>query len=139
MVGAPADPVVAMAPALDVLQGSVAAILRLDQDAPRRMDATLRLWRCLSGKLPGQSHDHLTSNRRQRLTMMLRALDARKDGADRREIAQTLFGDEAVPPGVSFDDHHLRSRIARLLREGAAIVAGGYRRLLVNRSRPDGS
>ncbi|OYY77205.1 MAG: hypothetical protein B7Y43_12095 [Sphingomonas sp. 28-62-20] len=139
MFGPPADPMLALSQASDDLKGPVAAILPLDQDAPRRMDATLRLWRCLSGKLPGQSRDHLTPNRRQRLTMMLRALDARTDGADRREIAQTLFGDEAVPPGVAFDDHHLRSRIARLLREGAATVAGGYRRLLGNRSRPDGS
>ena len=67
---------------------------------------------------------------RQRLAMMLRAVDGRRAGATRRDIAEVLFGRDQIPDGTQFDDHHLRSRTARLIRDGLAMIAGGYRKLL---------
>ncbi len=106
------------------------ALLPLDLDAPQRVDALLRLWRRIIGRPPQTTGDELSPARRKRLVMSLRAVDARRAGADRREIAKVLFGADAVPEGVKFDDHHLRSRTSRLIRDGLAMIAGGYRKLL---------
>ena len=106
------------------------ALLPLDLDAPQRVDALLRLWRRITGRPPQATSDGLSPARRKRLVMSLRAVDARRAGADRREIAGVLFGVDTVPEGVAFDDHHLRSRTSRLLRDGLAMIAGGYRKLL---------
>ena len=106
------------------------ALLPLDLDAPQRVDALLRLWRRIVGRPPQASSDGLSPARRKRLVMSLRAVDARRAGADRREIAEVLFGADSVPEGVAFDDHHLRSRTSRLIRDGLAMIAGGYRKLL---------
>ena len=106
------------------------ALLPLDLDAPQRVDALLRLWRRMMGRPPQATSDGLSLARRKRLVMSLRAVDARRAGADRREIAKVLFGADAVPEGVKFDDHHLRSRTSRLIRDGFAMIAGGYRKLL---------
>jgi hypothetical protein len=110
--------------------GTLVAVLPLDRDVPYRADALVRLWRRLTGKLPGRAADGLSTARRKRLVLSLRAVDARRAGANRREIAEVLFGAETVPGGVAFDDHHLRSRTSRLIRDGLAMIAGGYRKLL---------
>jgi hypothetical protein len=110
--------------------GRFMAALPLDLDVPYRVDALMRLWRCLSGKPICRPPDGLSAARRKRLVMSLRAVDARRAGVNRREIAKVLFGAETVPDGVDFDDHHLRSRTSRLIRDGLAMIAGGYRKLL---------
>ena len=106
------------------------ALLPLDLDAPQRVDALLRLWRRIVGRPPQATSDVLSPARRKRLVMSLRAVDARRAGANRRDIAEVLFGADTVPEGVAFDDHHLRSRTSRLIRDGLAMIAGGYRKLL---------
>ena len=86
------------------------------------------------GGLLGDRHKPLPpdfrKHDRKRLVMTLRAVDARRAGANRREIAEVIFGSGDVPDGVAFDDHHLRSRTSRLIRDGLAMIAGGYRKLL---------
>ena len=106
------------------------ALLPLDLDTPQRIDALLRLWRRIAGRPPHTSTAGLSQARRKRLVMTLRAVDARRAGANRREIAEVIFSTGAVPDGVAFDDHHLRSRTSRLIRDGLAMIAGGYRKLL---------
>ena len=58
----------------------------------------------------------------------LQALDAALAGASLREVAEGLFGADAVT-----DDWHadsaLRARVRRLVRRGDALMRGGYRRL----------
>lgn len=58
----------------------------------------------------------------------LQALDATLAGASLREVAEGLFGVDAVA-----DDWHadsaLRARVRRLVRRGDALMRGGYRRL----------
>ncbi|MEQ7155112.1 DUF2285 domain-containing protein [Brevundimonas aurifodinae] len=105
------------------------AILPLDDHLMLRVEAVQALWRILSGR-PSGRRAALTKQRRRRLAQALRAADAKIAGATRREIAVALFGPRAVPAGQAFDDHHLKSRAARLVRDGLAMIAGGYRNLL---------
>ncbi|MBS0502038.1 MAG: DUF2285 domain-containing protein [Proteobacteria bacterium] len=58
----------------------------------------------------------------------LQALDATLAGASLREIAEGLFGADAVATGWHADGG-LRARVRRLVRRGNALMRGGYRRL----------
>ena len=57
----------------------------------------------------------------------LQALDATLAGASSREVAEGLFGANAVADWYS--DGGLRSKVRRLMRRGDALMRGGYRRL----------
>lgn len=130
LIGPPSAPSTAVAPAGLMACAPLAAMVPLDLDTPLRVEAVLKLWRSLTGRPEGRRPDALTPMRRERLAQMLRAVDARRAGATRRDIAEVLFGPGRVPAGVEFDDHALRSRAARLIREGLAMIDGGYRKLL---------
>ncbi|HBO1419404.1 PF10074 family protein [Bordetella bronchiseptica CA90 BB1334] len=58
----------------------------------------------------------------------LQALDAALAGASLREIAEGLFGADAVAADWHADGD-LRARVRRLVRRGDALMRGGYRRL----------
>lgn len=58
----------------------------------------------------------------------LQALDASLAGASLREIGEGLFGTDAVAADWHADSA-LRARVRRLVRRGAALMRGGYRRL----------
>lgn len=58
----------------------------------------------------------------------LQALDATLAGASLREVAEGLFGTDAVVAGW-YTDGGLRSKVRRLVRRGKALMDGGYRRL----------
>lgn len=58
----------------------------------------------------------------------LQTLDATLAGASLREVAEGLFGAEAVAAGW-YADGGLRSRVRRLVRRGQSLMRGGYRRL----------
>ena len=130
LFGPRADGSAALVLPITALEQPLMALLPLDLDAPQRVDALLRLWRRIVGRPPQATSDGLSPARRKRLAMSLRAVDARRAGANRREIAEVIFGADSVPEGVKFDDHHLRSRTSRLIRDGLAMIAGGYRKLL---------
>ena len=58
----------------------------------------------------------------------LQALDATLAGASLREVAEGLFGVDAV--GADWhSDSALRARVRRLVRRGDGLMRGGYRRL----------
>ena len=57
----------------------------------------------------------------------LQALDATLAGASSRDVAEGLFGADAVVDWYS--DGGLRSKVRRLMRRGDALMRGGYRRL----------
>ena len=57
----------------------------------------------------------------------LQALDATLAGASSRDVAEGLFGMDAVADWYS--DGGLRSKVRRLVRRGDALMRGGYRRL----------
>ncbi|QIL44205.1 DUF2285 domain-containing protein [Acidovorax sp. HDW3] len=58
----------------------------------------------------------------------LQALDATLAGASLREVAEGLFGADAVAADWHADGD-LRARVRRLVRRGDALMRGGYRRL----------
>ncbi|SDM52087.1 hypothetical protein SAMN05428957_10742 [Oryzisolibacter propanilivorax] len=58
----------------------------------------------------------------------LQALDATQAGASLREVAEGLFGTDAVAADWHADGD-LRARVRRLVRRGDALMRGGYRRL----------
>ena len=58
----------------------------------------------------------------------LQALDATLAGASLRDVAEGLFGADAVSTDWHADGD-LRARVRRLVRRGNALMRGGYRRL----------
>lgn len=58
----------------------------------------------------------------------LQALDGTLAGASLREVAEGVFGNDAVVKGW-YADGGLRSRVRRLVRRGLTLMRGGYRRL----------
>lgn len=107
------------------------AQLTLDAAGLERIEALARFWRAQT--TPSAPPDpRLTPGRRRRLGQMLRAVDARHDGASYREIAEALFGQARVAD-EPWKTSPLRDGAIRLVRDGQALVDGGYRRLLRRR------
>lgn len=67
----------------------------------------------------------------------LQALDGTLAGASLREVAEVLFGADAVAAGWHADGG-LRARTRRLAQRGGELMRGGYRRLLQNESLEQG-
>ena len=108
--------------------------LPFDRDFDFRADAGRRLWRALNGRPLGAPLHVLSAQRRRRLTLALRALDARMDGSTYREIAEVLFGAGRISER-GWRTHDLRNRTIRLVQSGFALMRGGYRALLRPKSR----
>lgn len=113
---------------------SYAAELPLDADFAIRAHASHRLWRAINGRPPGPPFHQLSAQRRERLALALRALDAHMDGASYREIAEALYGRKRISEGA-WKTSEFRSGTIRLVRAGLGLMRGGYRRLLRPPSR----
>jgi hypothetical protein len=106
----------------------------MDEDFTLRIAALLRFRQYLAGQKidPLPRPMRLTPLRRDRLILMLRALDARLAGITYREIAAGLFGDETVAePG--WKTLPVRARTIRLVQDALAMMKGGYFNLLRGR------
>jgi hypothetical protein len=115
----PADPLVALVP--------------LGADGLDRIEAVSRLWRGVNGrKVPPDSR--LTKQQRRRLRRMLQAVDGHAEGATYREIAETLFGPARIAE-ASWKTSALRDVTIDLVKDGLALIGGGYRALLRRRRR----
>ena len=90
---------------------------RLDANFDVRLQAARRLWLAIEGRRLGTPPLLLPYQRRQRLILTIRALDAWLQGHSYREIAEGLFGKERIS-GRSWKAHDLRSRIIRLVESG---------------------
>jgi hypothetical protein len=108
----------------------LAAVIPLDQHFSARSASALRLWRMLSEAPPHRWPDPLTRQRRQRLSLALRALDGRLAKATYRELGQVLFGSLRISAGASWKTNELRDRTIRLVRTGLDLMRGGYLALL---------
>jgi hypothetical protein len=111
-----------------------AAELPLDSDFEIRAHASHRLWRAINGRPPGPPFHQLSAQRRERLALALRALDAHMDGASYREIAEALYGRKRISEGA-WKTSEFRSGTIRLVRAGLGLMRGGYRHLLRPPSR----
>ena len=110
-------------------EAPLAALIPLDQHFSARTASALRLWRMLSETAPCGQPDPMTQQRRQRLSLALRALDGRFAKATYRELAQVLFGGPHESAG-HWKTHELRDRTIRLVRTGLDLIRGGYLALL---------
>ncbi|WEX85778.1 DUF2285 domain-containing protein [Sinorhizobium garamanticum] len=111
----------------------LAALIPLDVDAPDRLHSVSRLMRGLLGRtIPSDAR--LTPQRRRRLRNMLQAVDGRANGASYREIAEVLFGKDRVAT-EAWKTSALRDATMDLVKDGLAMIAGGYRALLRHRRR----
>jgi hypothetical protein len=108
---------------------SLSVVIPFDGDFPVRVAAASRLWARLYGHAPGQAPCSLTRQRRDRLVLMLRALDGHLAAASYREIAEVLFGTRRLER-ESWKTSSLRDRTIRLVKGGIALMRDGYRKLL---------
>ena len=111
----------------------LAAVIPLDKDFITRLASLLRFHRRLLGRAAGPLPRGwpLTAYRLARLSLILRALDLRDEGATYRQIATALGRDDATL--LSASDWKMsasRSFVVRLVRDGIAMMNGDYRKLL---------
>ncbi|MGB3834247.1 MAG: DUF2285 domain-containing protein [Mesorhizobium sp.] len=112
----------------------LAVSVPIDRDGLDRLAALDRLLRHLAGyRIPPDQR--MTAQQRRRLKAMLRAVDARQHHASQREIAQILFGVDRIAD-EQWQSSPFRDTVRDLLRDGAAMIAGGYLKLLRFRRRP---
>ena len=107
---------------------TAALLLPLDEFFEDRVDTARRLWRALVRGAPVKPSG-FSAQRRRRLKLVLRALDADLAGAGYRDIALALFGGR-VPRGAAWRTHEIRSFTIRLVQDGRGLMRGGYLRLL---------
>ncbi len=109
----------------------VAALLPLDDDFRVRVLSLVRFHRRMSGRSSGPLPKawQLTRRHRRRLGLMLRALDGHLDEASYRDIAEALFGKEAVSR-YAWKTSSIRGQTIRLVKDATGMMRGGYRKLL---------
>jgi hypothetical protein len=112
----------------------LAALIPLDRDGLDRIDALAKLYRALH-RLPVPRDGRITLQQRRRLKIMLRASDGRTHNAGYREIAEAIYGHASVA-AYPWKTSPLRDNTMALVRDGRAMIAGGYRKLLRYRRRP---
>lgn len=111
----------------------LAALVPLDADGFDRTEAIDRLLRALLGRsVPADRR--LTPQQKRRQRHMLQATDGRMNGATYREIAGVIFGVDRVA-SEHWKTSALRDATTALVKDGLAMIAGGYRTLLRHRRR----
>jgi hypothetical protein len=108
---------------------SLSVVIPLDADFLVRAAAASRLWARMQGRPSGEASGSFTKQRRDRLTLMLRALDGHLAAASYREIAEVLFGARRLER-EPWKTSSLRDRTIRLVKGGIALMRDGYRKLL---------
>ena len=109
----------------------LAAMVVLDDRFALRIAALIRFQRRLEGRPSGPLPKgwRITPRHLRRLALMLRALDGHLARASYREIADALFGSEAVARYV-WKTSSIRGQTIRLVKDAVRTMKGGYRRLL---------
>jgi hypothetical protein len=109
----------------------LAAVILLDESCPDRIAALTRLSQLLWDR-PPIADTRLTAQRRRRLRRMLQAVDGHLTGATYRDIANAIYGDSRVAADP-WKTSALRDSTIALVRDGHALIDGGYRALLRQR------
>lgn len=111
-----------------------AVILPVDSVFELRLDIALRLVRRLRGRrislMPRALQ--LTLMQKARLIQLLHAFDLRAEGGKPRDVATEVLGAtvDAALPSIEWKSSAARRKANRLIRDSAALVNGGYLRLL---------
>lgn len=111
----------------------IAAVIPIDADSLDQIQALTRFWRSRYG-LSVPKDTRMTAQQRRRLKNMLRAVDGRMNDADYREIAEAIFGVERVADDP-WKTSALRDAVLDLVKDGFAMIDGGYLKLLRHRRR----
>lgn len=111
----------------------LAALIPLNETCLDRIEALTRLSQLLRGR-PPIADTRLTAQRRRRLRRMLQAIDGHIAGATYREIANTIYGTTRVADDP-WKTSALRDSTIALVRDGRALIYGGYRTLLRRQRR----
>jgi hypothetical protein len=111
----------------------LAAVIPLDESCSDRISALIRLSQLLRD-CPPIADTRLTAQRRRRLRRMLQAVDGHLSGATYRDIANAIYGQSRVASDP-WKTSALRDSIIALVRDGRALIDGGYRTLLRQRRR----
>jgi hypothetical protein len=109
----------------------LAALLPLDKDFRIRVLSLIRFQRRLAGRASGPPPKAwlITCRHRRRLVLMVRALDGHLAEASYREIADALYGAEAVAC-YAWKTSSIRGQTIRLVQDAFRMMRGGYRSLL---------
>ncbi len=113
---------------------TLAALIPLDHSGFGRVESVLRLLASLYDRaVPADTR--ITRQQRLRAKRMLRAFDGRRSGASQKSIASAIF---RLDPMSRDEWQTAPARFATrsLIRDGLAMVAGGYRKLLRHQHRP---
>jgi hypothetical protein len=108
----------------------LSVVIPIDQEAETRIKRALGFWHWITH--PGGPITEpfpLTQQQRDRLILMLRALDGHLAKASYREIAEALFGARRLGY-EAWKTSSLRDRTIRLVRGGIALMQSRYRKLL---------
>ena len=112
---------------------NLAAVIPLDRSGFGRVEAVLRLLAGLYGRaIPADTR--ITRQQRLRTKRMLRALDGRRTGASQKSIASAIF-QLGLLSRDEWQSAPARFATRALIRDGLAMVAGGYRKLLKHQHR----
>lgn len=108
-------------------EGPLVVVLGFDRDFGLRVRAVEALQRAAAGRAAPRSR--LTSAQRLRLARSLAALDGAQRHESYRQIAERVFGPEAVDR-EDWRTASVRDATIRLVRTGKALMRGGYLKLL---------
>jgi hypothetical protein len=111
----------------------LAALIPIDESCPDRIAALTQLLQVLRDR-PAVADARLTVQRRRRLRRMLQAVDGHLSGATYRDIAIAMYGDRRVAADP-WKTSALRDSTIALVKDGRALIEGGYRTLLRQRRR----
>jgi hypothetical protein len=111
----------------------LAALVPIDETCSDRIAALMRLSQLLWDR-PLIADTRLTAQRRRRLRGMLQAVDGHLAGATYRDIANAIYGPSRVASDP-WKTSALRDSTIALVKDGRALIDGGYRTLLRQRRR----
>jgi len=110
-------------------KGAMAVLLPLDLLFADRAAAAIRFWNSVMGNRAGPDPKPLTPYARGQLILAIRLLDAERDGATEREMAEYVLNERARTRRDWLATEH-RSRLRRLLRKAHKLLNGGYLQIL---------
>jgi hypothetical protein len=115
------------------VDGKLSALIPLDNNTLGRIEALTRFYSAQLGRaIPPDTR--LTSQQRRRLRFMIQAIDGRSNSATYREIANAIYGASRVAD-MPWKTSAVRDSVIALVKDGIAMVEGGYRQLLRHRRR----
>src|SRR3546814_16507137 len=107
----------------------MAVVIPFDLLFADRAAAAIRFWNSVMDNRAGPEPKPLTPYARGQLILAIRLLDAERDGASEREMAEYVLNERTRTRRDWLATEH-RSRHRRLLANGNKLMSGGYLQIL---------